>query len=84
MSRESLRDTDAYILRDFEQAVVHLRYREADSEMQAEMRKLAEPFLERLKRKGHSFKVAISLLKEVFDHQPPSKDHPVPRPGIYH
>jgi len=84
MSRQSLRDTDAFILREFEQAVVHLRYREADSEMQSEMRKLTEPFLERLKRNGNSFEVAISLLKEVFAHQPPSKAHPVPRPGIYH
>lgn len=84
MSRQSLRNTDAYILREFEQAVVHLRHREADSAMQAEMRKLGEPYLDRLKRNGHSFEVAISLMKEVFAHQPPSKQHPVPRPGIYH
>ncbi len=84
MSRQSLRHTDAYILREFEQAVVHLRYRDADSEMQAEMRKLGEPFLDRLKRNGHSFEDAISLMRAVFAHQPPSKPHPVPRPGIYH
>lgn len=84
MSRQSLRNTDVYILREFEQAVVHLRHREADSEMQGEMRKLTEPFLDRLKRNGHSLDTAISLLREVFAHQPPSKQHPVPRPGVYH
>jgi len=80
---QSLRDTDAFILREFEQAVAHLRYREADQEMQAEMRKLTEPFLDRLKKNGHSLHMALSLLKEVFDHQPPSKAAAVPSPGVY-
>jgi len=80
---QSLRDTDVFILREFEQAVVHLRHRVADQEMQAEMRELTEPFLDRLKKNGHSFNMAIALLRDVFDHQPPSKAQGVPRPGIY-
>lgn len=83
MTRQSIRHLDAFILREFEEAVVHLRHHPADQVMQAEMRKLTEPFLDRLKKNGHSLNMAISLLKDVFDHQPPSILYSVPSPGIY-
>lgn len=83
MKPQSLRQTDAMILIEFEQAVQHLRHREADSEMQSEMRKLSEPFLDRLKRSGHSLAAAIGLMRDVFAHQPPSKVAAAPSNSIY-
>jgi hypothetical protein len=79
----SIENSDFNILREFEATVSSLRYRNADFQMQAEMLKLGSPFLDRLKKNGHSFPEAIALMREVFKHQPGKKVNPTPIPGVY-
>lgn len=60
--KQRLQDTDFFILKEFEEACKPLVQVPCTPEVQAEMAKRGKPFLERLKRNGHSIQDCADLM----------------------
>ena len=80
---QRIQNTDAFILMQFSNAVAHLRNLPADQAMQSEILRIGSKYLDQLKANGHEWQDAISLMRAAFAHNPPSKEHATPQPGVY-
>lgn len=60
------------ILVEFKKASAHLRDEPATPAMQEQLRIVASPYHEKLKELGYTWDESRAMLREAFDHQPPS------------
>jgi hypothetical protein len=60
---QALRDTDAYILSQFHDKLKHLKGVQPTKEVQAEAARLGKPFLDALRRNGHSLQDCADMMR---------------------
>lgn len=65
-----IQDTDAFILREFDEATAPIRELPKGHELTARMGEIGAPFYARLKDNGHTPSEAIALLRATFQHNP--------------
>ena len=69
---QRLQDTDAYILKQFQEKVKHLVAMTPTKAVQAEMAELGLPYLRKLQANGHDMTTIASLMRATLGVQKPA------------